>query len=388
MKTGMLAGGLLLLALLLAGRRDDPAPGGTEGRASGRGTGPSGETRAMQANATARPPKLSDRPADRRRATHEPEQLMEFQLPAVDIDGLDLREALGRLMGLYRDVCSETGETPLALGFELPDEAVGELRLQLGSATLDASIRFLGALAGLEVERDGTIYRFVPPEPYDGAFTRTFNVPPDFLQRVEELGDTKLMHAHSRAAGEDAVFQYFPANSTLILRTGQAGDMIATEALVEWVASSHVPAFRLEASLLTLPPGADGQFLPSGPVSEERYQAVLRELAGIDGATVFAFPGLSAHPQGSFMTDALPDLSRASLLPALTQASASQSGLSRSIRFHYAGPDSPELPAAAGAVYQQRGDGFHLSEQPGADGSRRFLAIRSATLGGGAASEQ
>jgi hypothetical protein len=59
----------------------------------------------------------SNRPPPGPRATHGPQPWRDFFLPAQEINGITLAEALNQLRTAYETTCRETGEVPLQVTF-------------------------------------------------------------------------------------------------------------------------------------------------------------------------------------------------------------------------------------------------------------------------------
>lgn len=122
-------------------------------------------TRSARADASAAPFKTrsANRPPPGPRATHGPRQWRDFFLPAQEITGLTLAEALNQLRTAYETTCRETGEVPRQVTFKLPADNATRIRLKLGRRTLESSVHLLAAISRLAVQRHGREYRFTAP---------------------------------------------------------------------------------------------------------------------------------------------------------------------------------------------------------------------------------
>ncbi|MEO5914010.1 MAG: hypothetical protein ABIS50_07230 [Luteolibacter sp.] len=130
--------------------------------------------------------KADDQPASSP-TTHGPEQLGDFILPSVVVDGLKLDAALAKLKAAYEDVCRKTGETPLALTFAIAPGNQEELHLSLHPEGVEDSVGLLASVAGLKVERKGLEYHFTALEGDDTRVKQSLSVPPDFGSYIDQL---------------------------------------------------------------------------------------------------------------------------------------------------------------------------------------------------------
>ena len=160
-------------------------------------------TRSAQADGSAAPLKTrsANRPPPGPRATHGPQQWRDFFLPAQDINGLTLAEALNQLRTAYDATCRETGEVPLQVIFKLPADNATRIRLKLGRRTLESSVHLLAAITKLTVQRHGREYRFTAAADQPGRHsTDSLEIPPNFQAKLFPAAGNQPMSADSLRA--------------------------------------------------------------------------------------------------------------------------------------------------------------------------------------------
>ncbi|QJE96207.1 hypothetical protein [Luteolibacter luteus] len=294
---------LLLLAILLwkGGRFDGfsesakeagNAKGGDKGLSSG---DPAGSHAVLRS-------KVSEREQVLEKLTHSVLQLKDFFIPSIEIDGLTLGAALDKLRTAYEETCRETGEVPLSLAFDIPSGHRELLRLTLAAKNLDASIRFLAAVSGLEVKREGSTYRFSEPAKLAGETRKVLTVPPDLMARFGEYtggssGDLReILAAMGVALDPSTSVAFNPARATLEISTASAADLARIEGLNR-IQSNQLPVQqKFETKMLELPPGMDWSAPDlSGQYSDGQVQLMMREFAQKSGIDLVGLPAITAR---------------------------------------------------------------------------------------------
>ncbi|RYD62027.1 MAG: hypothetical protein EOP83_15640, partial [Verrucomicrobiaceae bacterium] len=257
----------------------------------------SSSTSDQNTEAAGLPTKVSDRPASAGpHATHRPDQLKQFYLPDVDINGLPLKDALAKLQVAYDDVCRESGELPIRLTFIVPPGATRPLTVKTGTRTLDGAIRLLAAMSGLKVSRTGSEYAFTAPKETGETVKKSFKLPPGFFSNpsskeadpfaeVPVIPDGMSLTDHLKTLttkDDDIVWidpdqpaplspeEYFAnkgitldpdtklirnPDGTLQLETTSAADRTAIEGMIDLSANDLPLQHKLESKLIKIPAG-------------------------------------------------------------------------------------------------------------------------------------
>ncbi|WP_367870210.1 hypothetical protein [Luteolibacter sp. Populi] len=185
MKKRIVIAGILLLIVIFAWRQNRGGQA-DHGKASASTHHPGSGDEASVATDSSLPGKSGNRKDPAPLPTHGPHRFKDFFLPEVDVTGLNLAAALDKLQAAYVEVCGQTGEVPLQLAFDVPPGHGKPLRIKLGLRTLDSSVRFLAAAAGLKVKRDGATYHFEAPQDSGKRVTKTLLVRPDLISLLKD----------------------------------------------------------------------------------------------------------------------------------------------------------------------------------------------------------
>ncbi|HEY1123418.1 MAG TPA: hypothetical protein VGE67_17515 [Haloferula sp.] len=336
MKKRLVAAPLLLIALLglyrgakpIASSKDTPASNNRS--SSSISTDQNNETTNL-------PTKVSDRPATAGpHATHRPDQLKQFYLPDVNIEGLLLRDALAKVQAVYEDVCRESGEVPLSLTFLVPPEATRPLTVKTGIRNLDGAIHLLAAMSGLKVSRTGSEYAFTAPKETGEVVKKDFRLPPDFFSDPSKkeadpfaeapvIPDGMSLTDHFMALtnkDDDLIWtdpdepvqlspaEYFASkgitldpdtkltrspDGSLKLETTSAADRTTIEGLIE-VNTSELPLqHKLETKLVYLSPDMNWTPPDSLQLNQGEMQLMIRQLMQSKGADVMTTPTITAR---------------------------------------------------------------------------------------------
>lgn len=269
--------------------------------------------------------KAAERPPVGPRGSHSPQQLREFFLPEVSIDGLGLEAALAKLRAAYEDVCRATGETPLHLSFIIPAGADARLRLKIGSRPLDSSIRLLAAASRLTVRRSGAEYRFaVPGELGRKPLSDTLAVPPGFGESLAALAATETSSSGGLLGALAAMGVELDPSTRLSMRPGglvidstsdadpftartrrdfcglvidstSAADRGALAALIEAMDSVPLVQHALTAKVIDIPAGVQWSPPQAAELGPAELQSLLGELAQTEGVELMAMPSITAR---------------------------------------------------------------------------------------------
>ncbi|GAA5130959.1 hypothetical protein GCM10023212_41590 [Luteolibacter yonseiensis] len=276
-------------------------------------TGLGGESSALKTKSVVRD-------AGKPRPTHGPERLKDFFLPAVEIDGLTLGEALHKLTGAYEEACRKAGEVPLHLTFNISPGSSKRLHLKLASRNLDSSIRLLATHAGMKVNRDKTEYRFESFATGRKDVERKFTVSPYFKSGLSECagltspddsspnGDAALSSRQATTA-ESSLDDILKASGLeldpttrlslnhqdeLVLETTNASDAEMISALVNSLKSDVPRQHKFVTHVIEM--GSDLAFTPSyNPrMTASELQLLIRQMSqkrSVDVATMPAVTG-------------------------------------------------------------------------------------------------
>lgn len=254
--------------------------------------------------------KASNREPSGPRATHAPERLKEFMLPEVAIDGLTLGEALRKLMEVYEDVCTKTGETPLRLTFDIPTGNAKKLHLKLSPRNLNSSIQLLATYSGMKVSRNKTAYHFEPFADERKQVNKAIAVPPDFASVISnnaglDPGADPFAESepHRMPIGElikasgltlDPSTQLsLTATGTLNINTTSSADLAMISALV---GVSEMPAQQKFATkVVEIPSGVDWTPPDVSQMTEDQVQLLMREMAQTAGVELRIMPSMTAR---------------------------------------------------------------------------------------------
>jgi hypothetical protein len=248
------------------------------------------------------------------RATHGPERLKEFFLPAVDIKGLTLHEALVKLMGVYEEACMKAGEVPIRLTFDVPPAATKRLHLKLGARDFNSSIRLLGTYAGMKVNRDKTEYHFEPITDERKQVKKNIPVVYDFTGQLSdqaglgvstdsaiaedqgmptEQADTVILPISEilMASGlelDPSTRVSLASSGYLELETSSAADAAVISSLAESLGVSH--QHRFTTKVLHIPGDLDWSPPDAPQMTESEVQLFVRRMAQKKGVDLMTLP--------------------------------------------------------------------------------------------------
>ncbi len=260
-----------------------------------------------QANGSALPlkTKSSNRPPPGPRATHGPQQWRDFFLPAQEINGLTLAEALNQLRTAYEATCRETGEVPLLVTFKLPTDHATRIRLKLGRRTLESSVHLLAAITKLTVQRHGREYRFTAAADQPGRrSTEALEIPSNFQAKLFPAAGDQPMSGDSLRAALASIGLELDPNTRLTLEpdlkltidTTSAADRAAISSLVE--SAKLDPPIQTKVTARILEVAADVAWnLPDGTLLDEsQTQAFFRKMGQTKGVDLLTMPSVMALP--------------------------------------------------------------------------------------------
>ena len=235
-------------------------------------------------------------------ATHRPEQLKDFILPVVLIDGLELEAALRKVLAAYQDACRKSGETPLALRFAVPPGTSRKLHLLLNATSFKTSVQLLATLSGMKVTRDGVEYRFAKIDNERRTTQRTLDVRPDFQSTLQELrGDlaaqAPLCDLVARLGLEldPSTRLTLGADGKLTLETKSSADAAAVSALVRTLGEQVQINQKFTTKVLEL--AADAKWTPPdlAQMDDAQLESLMRDMARRKGTELMTLPSITAH---------------------------------------------------------------------------------------------
>lgn len=262
-------------------------------------------TGSMQEDSSQAPLKTrsSERPPAGPRATHGPQQFRDFFLPAQEINGLTLAEALNQLRTAYEATCRQTGETPLQVTFSLPSGNSTRIHLKLGRRTLENSIQQLAALAKLSVRRHGREYRFTAiPDPPGQQASASLDIPPDLQARLfPDSAGQALSAASLRQLLTVSGLALDPATrltllpGRLTIDTPSAADRAAISALIETARLNPPIQHKVSTKILEVPAAATWNYPDGTLLNDTQVQQLLREMARTKGVDLLTMPSVVAR---------------------------------------------------------------------------------------------
>ncbi|MCW1925779.1 hypothetical protein OKA05_24690 [Luteolibacter arcticus] len=310
-KKRVIAAVILLLVLFCLHRGADHLERTAETTTTRKHDSSSSSAAENEAESTRLPTKASSRPANTStHATHRPEQLKQFYLPEVTIDGLPLKAALAKLRAAYEDVCRESGEVPVRLTFIVPPEATRPLTTKTGIRNLDGSIHLLAALAGLKVARSGSEYTFTAPEETGEVTKRTFRVPPDFFSIPAAANEdpfaedaapfTRLTPSEYFASkgitlDPGTKFSFTAATGTLQIEATSAADQTAIAGLIDLAANEMPIQHQMNARVVEIPARMDWTPQEISQLDAGEQQLLMRQLSQIKGVDLMTAPSVTAR---------------------------------------------------------------------------------------------
>jgi hypothetical protein len=262
---------------------------------------------SAQADGSAAPlrTRSSDRPPSGPRATHGPQQWRDFFLPAQDINGLTLADALNQLRTAYEATCRETGEVPLRVTFKLPADHTTRIRLKLGRRTLESSVHLLAAITKLTVQRHGREYRFTAAtDQPDRHLTEALEIPSNFQAKLFPAAGGQPMSGDSLRAALAAIGLERDPNTRLTLQpalkltidTTSAADRAAISSLVESAQLDPPLQIKLTAKMLEVPADVAWKY-PDGTLFDDaQTQAFSREMVQTKRVDLLTMPSVMALP--------------------------------------------------------------------------------------------
>lgn len=249
------------------------------------------------------------------RATHSPERLREFMLPAMVIRSLSLDAALQKLMEAYQVACMKSGETPLPLTFAIPAEASRKLTLHLPAGNFNTSVQLLATLSGMKASRQNREYRFelMGGERKDVKLDLTASLRlTEVLCEMtgEAIPDPSDPFAPAEPAARKPIRDYLTtlgieldpstqvslgASGKLTLETTDPADAAAVAALVKAIGEVHSAQLKFTTKILELPSGTDWTPPDLSDLGEEQLQALMREMAQKKGVGLTTTPSVTAR---------------------------------------------------------------------------------------------
>ncbi|WP_226895138.1 hypothetical protein [Luteolibacter marinus] len=294
-----------------------------------------------------------------------------------------LSSALKELNNRYKQACHESGESPVALDFELPPGIDPLMQLKLRPGTLDGMIRMLAAMAGLECRREGA--RFVFEKPTGEGGETELKVSPDFLSRLASLagrefpsgfGPKERLAALGLPLDPESRITFRASSSSLDLGAATAADQARVAGFVKALADEQPVQHKLQTKLIRISPGLDWEPEDHPVVDGVGVDLMLRKLAQMKGVDLISMPSVMAR-SGEEATVTIDRLSIGITSELL--------GFGEKIDATYV--EREELPEASGGEVEpaERSrielSGFtadaatRMKSQPNPDGSRTLLLV-------------
>ncbi len=250
-------------------------------------------------------------------ASHSVQQLKEFILPEISIQGVSLEAALQQVKAAYEKTCRETGESPLTLKFKVPPENGRTLRVTLTGQYVTQSIRLLAGLAGTKLVRDGVEFRF-EPIPEDGKLVKkVLRVPPDFASALDALSGTVRVSSDPNDPSapppafirgpvsesleklglslDPATKVVLSPNGELALETTRSADAAGVDALVKLMGESKPKQLKYTTKTITLPADSDWKMPDLKQLEDADVQMMMRELSQKRGVELTTFPSVTGR---------------------------------------------------------------------------------------------
>ena len=230
-------------------------------------------------------------------STHRPEQLWNFVLPEMVIDGLTLDAALVKLKGTYDEVCRKTGDTPLALTFVTASEKPTVLHIKLPNGTFQTSLQLLASAAGMKAERKELEYRFEPLTS-EKRLTKILRVAPDFASSIEAMAiapppenqrPITVLLAEIGLGIDPAAKISLSASGVLTLANIRAADAAAITDFTQTLSSQRPKQIRFTVKVLELAKNANVTLPEADPMTDGqslRFQRKVSEQKGVDLMTL------------------------------------------------------------------------------------------------------
>ncbi len=309
MKKGVATAGFLLvligIALWLASAgfkyRPSHAPSGLESDSGVNGNPENSATaQGLRTKSAIREP-------DGPRATHGPQQLKDFMLPEMAIDGLSLEEALRKLNAAYQDACLKSGETPLDLKFAVAPGSSRIQRLRLRERSFSSSVRLVATLAGMTSSRSGLTFHFKPLSGEPMRVVRSIRVRPDLSQKLTELaghttGDRMEMSDSLgqliRNLGLDldpSTRLTLDASGKLSLETTRASDAAALTSLIEEINGHARLQHKVMARIIELSNETEWTAPDTSRMSDAEHESFMRGMAKRKGTMLKTLPSVTSR---------------------------------------------------------------------------------------------
>ncbi|MBK1881472.1 hypothetical protein JIN85_03535 [Luteolibacter pohnpeiensis] len=263
--------------------------------------------------------KVKEREGERS-ATHTPDQLRNFYISGIELDGVTLREALAKAMDAYRDACQVSGEVPLKFTFSVPPEVNQRITAQLPMNRFLATVQSLAALYGTSVKRKDLEFeftRFSDEQVADAKIT----VPSDLKSQLAEMTGTvsddllEILKSMGVVLSPGVKIQLY--GGTLLLENGTSADVGTLSGLAKALEIGP-QKFKYTTKVIGVPEGVSDDFLSSlsdsmtsGEIEDFMREAV--NTKGVDAMTLPSAVARNANPVTVEISNSQPDGSQTGL---------------------------------------------------------------------------
>lgn len=254
-------------------------------------------------------------------------------LPTIKIEGLTLKDSLGKLMAAYDEACFKSGETPLPLNFKIPPGADRFLRVHLPAGDFHNSVHMLASLAGMKASRQDLEYRFEPLPDRLKQVKLELEASPGFSQALKDMAAENAGNAEQRHLPRHPAYQRITQDrlaalgldldpstqvsladsGKLTLETTSTADADAVAALVKSILQVSQAQLKFTTKVVEMPSGSE-EFLPSlndladvSDLDEDQVQQLMRQLAQKRGVDLMTAPTIVAGNGRGEMVKITPD---------------------------------------------------------------------------------
>jgi hypothetical protein len=232
--------------------------------------------------------------------THEPEQLKDFFLIECSGHKVSIHKALKLLDEAYRDSCYYSLEKPLEIKYIVEGESDKLISFSIKGKKWTSALKYIAALAGMEVKHEGLEVRLVPikvedrkksvvkiPESLRETLLQELIDRDDWDTLIEKPDTATLLRLHG-LVGNARITDSVPSGFIMIKGTNL--DTAALTALVRM--EEEQPRQMLNHSrIITSPKALE---LPQGALTQEAAQTWLRDRMQQDGVQSMTAPSAFA----------------------------------------------------------------------------------------------
>jgi hypothetical protein len=236
--------------------------------------------------------------------THQPEQLKDFVLTECKGHQVSLRTALKLIDEAYQDACYFSLEKPLKLKYEIDGESDKLLNFSLKGKTWLGAVKYVAALAGMEVKLEGEKVVLTPLEGADEVKEMTTIVKTDIIEELKSylsnLGEwnltvtsdpTQYLSELLRRNGiiKHATVIFDPVQGRLTIH-GNAQELASLDAFMALSQATSDP-INITTRILHSKERIE---LPQGNLDDAKMQEWLRDLMAMEGMDIMTAPSINS----------------------------------------------------------------------------------------------